>query len=320
MSGITIKERRFPGGALSAGALRAKLFLLLVLLPSFARAAEVVVLLDPDVRPYVEVLAAFQEKSRAAVKILERREDGSFSDEQALAAVIERRRPNHILAIGGEALAALADNITDIPILYTMVLNPGEKLANGTTNISGVSLNVPPRRTMQFLQRIAPGVKTIGTVYNPAESGRLIKEARTVLKTMKKDLIAEPVSSPTEALQKAKDVLARTDCFWMVPGKTVQNLDMVRYLLFTTHREKKPLIGISGKYVKAGALFAFNVDVRCLGYQTAALSNRLLQGIAIDRIHPEDARNTLLVINRTVAENLGIAVPEKIVKQAAHVY
>ncbi|MDX8410783.1 MAG: ABC transporter substrate-binding protein [Mariprofundaceae bacterium] len=297
----------------------------LVLLVSFfwageASAKEVAVLLDSHVRPYVEALVGFQQVSKASIKIYERSEDGDASDELALVESIRTRSPDHILVLGEESMLAIAGKVTDIPVLYCMVLNPEEKLSQDMHNLTGVSMNVPPDKQMEVLSLLVPSAKKIGVLYDPEEVEHFIQAGRVATTKYRLQLEAQAVSSSIQAVQEAKAMMSRIDAFWMVPDRTVTTIDLVKYLLFNARKQGIPLIGVSEKYVRAGSLFAFTAENEALGRQAAEMSNLLLNGSGPRDLPPQMARDVKLSINSKVAKSLGLVIPQRLLNEASRVY
>lgn len=288
--------------------------------PAISGAAEVVVLLDPNIRPYVEALAGFKEVSRAEVKIFNRKEDGDLRDERALISTIRARKPDQILVIGGETMAALAGEITDIPILFSMVLSPQDKLKENYENLTGVAMNVAPEKQMAILDALFPKSKAVGVVYQPEESAALVKAGKIALSQKGKELNAVSVSNQKDAIQYLKMAIDQNSAYWMIPDKLMRSRELVRYLFFASKKQKKALIGLSDKYVRAGALFALSVQNKQLGRQAGELSNQILQGVKPSQIPIEMAQYFELSINMKVAESLGINVTKDLLQQAKHLY
>lgn len=290
-------------------------------LPAPLLAKEVVVLLDTRIRPYVECLAGFQEISRAdGIKVLERVENGDLADEKALIPSIRSRKPDMILAVGGEALQAMAGEIRDIPILFCMVINPKAILGSLPANVTGVSLNVPAESIAATLDDLLPQTKRVGVVYDPDNTVELVHEARQALSRRRKTLEAQPVKDAGEVLPKVKDVLAQVDIYWMLPDNTVNNTDVVRYLFFAARQQNKALIGISPRFTKAGALFSLSAEYRAEGRQAGAISNQILAGSRPRDIPVAQPSALQLTINSKVAASLGIDVPQHLLRRASKVY
>lgn len=296
------------------------LLILIFSAPVNITAAEVVVLLDPSVRPFVEALAGFKESSDAQLKIFNRKEDGDLSDERALISAIRARNPDHILVIGGEAMAALAGEVTDIPILFSMVLSPQDKLKENYENLTGVAMNVAPEKQMAILDALFPSAHRVGVVYQPEESRSLIKAGERALSKQKKQLDAMSISTQKDAIMHLKMALDQNQAYWMIPDQLMRSRELVRYLFFASKKQKKALIGLSDKYVRAGALFALSVQNRQLGEQAGELSNRILGGKKPSQLPIEMAQHAELSINTKVAASLGIEVSRELLSQAKYIY
>jgi putative ABC transport system substrate-binding protein len=285
-----------------------------------ARAAEVVALIDPRVGPYVEALAGFRQGSQAEVRAFERREDDDVADEEHLMGAIRARHPDQVLAIGPEALRAALRGITDIPILFCMVLNPQARVPAGRTDVTGVAMNVAPEDQMRVLVKLLPRAKRVGALYNPAESGETVEYARRWLRRKNLVLEAEAARPMPALVNQVRNVLDRTDVYWMVPDDTLKNPDVLRLLFFQAVRIGKPLIGVSDYYVKAGALFALTADPEAMGRQAAELSNRELEGEAPAEVGIQPPRKPYLSLSRKTAATLGIRIPADLLKEARTVY
>lgn len=276
--------------------------------------------MDSRVGPYVEALAGFRQASLAEVRPFERHEDDDTSDEDALLPAIRARHPDQVLAIGPEALRAALRGITDIPILFCMVLNPQERLPPGRSDVAGVAMNVAPEDQMKVLVRLLPRAERVGTLYNPAESGKAVDYARRWLQRNERVLDAEAARPMPALVDQVRSVLDRTDVFWMVPDDTLKNPDALRLLFFQAARAGKPLIGVSDYYVKAGALFALTEEPSAMGRQAAELSNRILEGAAPSEVGIQTARDTFLSLNGKTAATLGIPIPPAVRAEARTVY
>ena len=285
-----------------------------------AVAKEVVVVLDPNVRPYVEAVAGFKQVSNMTIKVFNRRDDGDLSDERALIAAIRARKPDQILVRGSEAMTALAGEITDIPILFSMVLSPQDTWKNKPKNLTGVTMSVPPQRQMQVLATLFPDLKFVTSVYSPDQNTLLLRQGEEACSALHMKLITAQAGSTTEAIVQVEKLLASHEVYWMLPDQLMRSRDVIRYLFFTAREKQKVLIGLSDKYVRAGALFAFTVQNEALGRQVAALSNRMLAEGSRGNYPVEMAHEADLSINMKVAKNLGISVPDALLAQARVLY
>jgi putative ABC transport system substrate-binding protein len=225
-----------------------------------------------------------------------------------------------VLAIGPEALQAALRGFTDVPILFCMVLNPQGRVPADRADVAGVAMNVAPEDQMQVLTRLMPRAGRVGTLFNPGESGQTVEYARRWLQRHERVLDADVARPMPILVDQVRGILERTDVYWMVPDDTLKNPDALRLLFFQAAREGKPLIGVSDRYVQAGALYALTAEPRAMGRQAAEMSNRALAGTPLSDLGIEAARAPFLSLNRKTAATLDIEIPAALLNEARFVY
>lgn len=198
------------------------LLLALAAVPAASWAKEVVALLDPNIRPYVEALAAFKESSDASIKVFEHREDGNLADEIALINAVRARKPDQVLLIGSEALQAFAGRVTDIPLLFCMVLNPEDKLKEMPPNLAGVSMNVSPELQINTLSMLMPNTRNVAVVYDAEEVGKLVEQGEKACKAVNRQLVSRKAASDSEAITLIRELLEKYSVYWMLPDTLIR--------------------------------------------------------------------------------------------------
>lgn len=292
--------------------------LLFLTAPIFPYTYRIAVVTRKDIIPYQKVLKGFK-------KIYIHHCDCHYLEdksEKEIIALLKYKKPDLILAIGSSALEMLEDKIKNIPIVYCMVLNPhtilGEK---DVGNITGISMNLSPETQILILKQIAPQVKRIGVVYNPSQTGYLILEAQKVCKRIGVNLIATSVNSQGKTINAVKELESKIDALWMIPDTTTITPVSVRYMLLFSFRNKIPLLGISDKYVKRGALVALSFDTEDIGRQTAELAFQVLRKKGdVEQIPFIFARAIKLFLNLKTAKAISLDIPPAILERADEIY
>ena len=280
-----------------------------------ARAADVVVILSAKANAYQKAVDGFREvaqgKGLRIVKVYDMK--GDFKTGQKILKNIKSKvKPDLIYAVGVWALQLVAQEKTDIPVVYAMVLNPPSILEAGATNITGASMNVPVGQSLEFLKQLSPKIHRVGIVFNPAVTGYLIEEAGGVAKELGLQLVAKPIRSSKEAVMALKSLQDEgVDALWVVPDKTVLDLKVVQQMLLLSYRKKIPLLGLSERHAKMGALLAVSfASGKDLGRQAADMAHRVLQETPVTEIPYTTARRMNLFINMTAAKKMDIEIPE----------
>jgi putative ABC transport system substrate-binding protein len=272
----------------------------LVLSAATVFASDILVLQGMRVKPFDDALRGFKSVCKGESKTV------VVADAQGtdLVRLAREERPRLILAIGAEALNKVK-NIRDIPVIYSMVLNPDNIIVGGK-NFTGVNMNVPPEKYLSMLEKLKLSKLKIGILYDPAKSGNIVKNIRQAARSRKIGIIAREVRHPKEVPALLEEMRASCDLFWMLPDSTVITPETVEFFLLFSQQNRKPVITFAGKYVENGAMVSLDIDGFDLGKQAGEIANRVLGGVAISDIPDTDARKAVMRINRKVAAKLGI--------------
>lgn len=287
---------------------------IIILLLLFQGAAgaeqEIVVLQSISVAPYEQALEGFKSVCGAGVKKLVISELKGAD----VAAKIYGIKPDMVLAIGMDALSKVKV-IKDIPIVYLMVLNPRSVLS-GQKNITGVSMNIPPDKQLHILREALPGVKRIGLLYDPKQTGSFVRAVRSAAGRIDIEVVAMEVNGSKEVPSSMFAMRGTIDMFWMLPDLTVITSETVEHFLVFSLENRIPILTFSEKYVELGALLSIGIDAFDIGRQAGEIANAILSGRHVGGIKPVDAKKAVISVNLKVARKLGIRIDEKIVENA----
>ena len=283
-----------------------KIFLLIFLIlcfgPAAALAHDIVVVQGLQIKPYDEAVRGFRTSCDANTKkfLLADLVGGDY------VRLIREERPRLILAVGPEALKKVRP-ITDIPIVYLMVINP-QSMVKGHRNVTGVAMNVAPEKYLDLLARISPKPKMVGVICDPAKSGYLVKRAQQAARGRGIELAVREVQTPRDVPDALTSLKGIVDALWMFPDTTVVTPETVELFLLTSQENRFPVIGFAGKYVDLGALAALDIDSFDQGRQAGEMAARILKGSAVADLPGTEARSTTVKVNRSVAKKLGISL------------
>ncbi|TLS67894.1 hypothetical protein FEF65_05455 [Mariprofundus erugo] len=264
---------------------------LLLLAVPMVNAVEVDVLLSERHRPHVEAVQAIQQGLRADdVRLFSGVENGDISEEVAQLQRIVERKPDLLIVVGEDALQAALQEDIRIPVLSVMSMTIRAKLQQRIP-LTGIDLRPAPQMVADELSRLlAPGAMVL-SYYNPEYSGDYVKEAAELFK--KRGLLLAARAWPEgDIWTEMNNQMKGADCYWMQMEYKSVAPDTLR-LLFALAKKGKTLVGLSEKYVRAGALLAWTPDVHQIGQQAAVMANRILAGAVAAGIpleHPAHMR------------------------------
>ena len=292
----------------------------ILLATSRAAATEVVILKSSDIAAYNQAVAGFKAALPGNLTLTEYDLQGDLEKGRNLARKIRASDPALVLAVGLKAAKAAQLEILDIPIVYSMVLDPA-KYGLSTPNMTGVLLEVPLERQLAAIKTLLPHVKHIGSLYDPAKTAAAIEEAQRLMRhSNNADLHATPVSSEKEVPAALSKLLGSIGALWLIPDSTVLTDESLRFILNSALEAHVPVIGFSREFAKTGALLCLSVNYQDIGRQAGQLTRRILDGhvtLPLKPIHPDRIEMTL---NLKTAKFLGIEIPKEMENRADELY
>ena len=252
----------------------------------------------------------------------------SAKGDPAAAAQIARRfaqsKPDVIVPISTPSALAVVRATIGIPVVFAAVTDPlGAKLVRDMHepggNVTGVSDLSPVRAHINLIEAITPGARTIGVLFNPLESN-----SHTLVYLMKKTAMGANMTIVEAPARKSSDVPAavqglvgKADVIFVLTDNTiVAKLDTI---IKVGVDNGMPVYAGDIDAVKRGAIAAIGLDYYNDGWQAGNIVVRILRGAKPGKIPVAVAEKTKLYVNPTIAEEMGLTIPEGVVSQADEV-
>ncbi|MEA2005498.1 MAG: ABC transporter substrate-binding protein [Acidobacteriota bacterium] len=272
-----------------------------------------------DIAPHKSALKGFKDylnRQKIDTQIIELSLKGKRkNDFSNIREEIESKHPDLVLTLGTPATKIAQEVVKDIPVVFTMVLDP----KGGKILPPGVSMDIPPEIKLKIIKRVLPGAKRIGLIYS-ANSTPDYKEILQISRQFGIQIIGEEINSREEFPDLLKHLWMQIDCFLMIPDSKIYFLESVEYLLIEGLRRKIPIIGLSSSYTRAGALISFDCNYEDLGEQAAEIALKILAGENLVKTQFIPPRKISFSLNMLAAEKLEIEVPSEIIKAAKEVF
>src|SRR5579863_4812797 len=207
-------------------------------------------------------------------------------------------------------------------IVFTYCYDPvaagaGTSADSHLPNITGVGSFPPVEDTVELIQKLVPGVRSVATVYNNSESNsvKVISVARDEFK--KRGIALEEVTAnnTSEVFQSAQVACSRkVQAMWVTGDNTaLQSFDGI---VKATRNAKLPLIINDPEFTPRGAVACVGLGWYPAGKAGGALAARVLRGEDPRNIPFQQVAIQKLVLNQEVAKTLGIVFPPDVVKAA----
>lgn len=268
-----------------------------------AAPADVLVVGDTRLKPVQEVVAGIEETMGMRVPVYS---PGEAHDK--LPALVKKHSARTVIALGRNPIQESLTLPASIHVLYALVILPPDIHRPNTT---GVYMGTPISEYVKMVAAYLPGLKKISVIASPR-----------VLKALGNDtpprITAYQANTVYDFVKTVKQ-LDSPDALLLLPDISLLTRTALEETFLFSFRNKVPLLGISKKHVRHGALFALEFDTRHIGKRLGKMAMESLQGnLQQKKAVPSQQFN--LYVNKGTAEKMGISIPDKMLKIAVAVY
>lgn len=232
--------------------------------------------------------------------------------------------PTVIVPISTPSAQAVVSATRDVPVVFTAVSDPlGAQLVKDIEkpggNVTGLSDMSPVADHIALIKEISPDAKSIGFLYNTAETNSVSILAALKEEAAKNGMeVVESVATKSAEVQgAARALVGRADVFYIPTDNTI--VSAFEAAVGVAEEAKLPLYAGDTASVERGAVAALGFNYFDVGKQTGAIVVRVLKGEAPGDIPVTVAAGTDLVINKGAAEKMGVTFPEAILSRATRV-
>ena len=227
-----------------------------------------------------------------------------------------------IVVLSTPCLTAACSSVKNKPVVFTYVYDPiaagaGKSRTDHLPHVTGVGSFPPIEETIETIKQIAPGVKSVGTLYNSAEanSRKVMTVARDLFKKHGIRLEEVSINSTNEAHQAAQVLCQKDiDVLWITGDNTaVLALDAIAKV---TSKARLPLVINAVDFLEKGAVVACGIGFEKSGYAGGVLAARVLLGEKPSQIPFEEVAKKRVGVNFDAVQKLGVTVPDAILREA----
>lgn len=222
-----------------------------------------------------------------------------------------------IIAIATPSAQAAAAATTDIPIVFSAVTDPVSaglvsSVEAPDRNCTGTSDAIPTAQIFELAEKLTPGIKTYGLLYNQGESNSVsvIADAKQALTARGLAYEEACVINSGEVTSAAQSLVGKVDAIFSPIDNTVAfampNLAQICI------ENKLPAYVAADSMVNDGGLATVGVNYTQLGKQTAGMAIEILNGKAVADVPVQVLTEYSTVINPETAAALGITVPAEL--------
>ena len=225
-----------------------------------------------------------------------------------------------IVTLTTPVLTAAASMARSKPVVFTFVYDPfaagvGKSRTDHLPHVTGVSSFPPVEETVDTIQRLVPGIRSVGTLYNSSEANsvKVVGVGRGIFEQRGIKLQEVAITGTNEIFQAAQVLTQRgVQALWITGDNTAfQGFDAI---VKAARDAKLPLIINDPEFVERGALVAVGIGWHETGKAASQIVARVLRGEQPRNIPFEEVAVKKLVLNQEAAKALGITFPPDMVQ------
>jgi putative ABC transport system substrate-binding protein len=220
-----------------------------------------------------------------------------------------------IMTVSTPCLAGACNKVKHKPVVFTCVTDPiaagaGKTHADHLPFVTGVGSFPPVSHTLDMMQKLMPGLRAVGTMYNPAEanSAKEISVAREIFRKRGVTLEEIAIAGSNEVLQ-AVQILAGRDiqAVW-VPGDNTA-IEGYEGAVKGAKDARLPLITDECSDLPRGGLACHGISLYSAALASGKLAGRVLLGANPKDLPLEEVAIEEMGISRGNAAQLGLTIP-----------
>lgn len=232
-------------------------------------------------------------------------------------------KPDLIITLGTPAAIAVAREIKDVPVVFSLVYDPVEaKIAedwkSSGNNTTGTSTRVPLAELMRTLKKLAP-VKSVAVLYTPKEknSELQLKEWQGLQDDFQVKVVPVPLSTTNDVTLLLPEVLRSVDAVYLSGSIVVAS--SVSAIAEMATRAKVMTVTHLNDLVESGALLGVCADYRALGRLAGKKAAKVLKGARPSSIPIETQKKPDIVLNMRTVKAGEFKIPRSFMKSVTKV-
>lgn len=246
---------------------------------------------------------------------------GDQSNLNSMSSRFVSHNASLMIGIATPSAQALANSSTKIPIILGAVTDPeGAGLVKNNEqpggNITGVSDLTPIKEQFELIKNILPQAKKIGILYSSSEDNSIVQanQASEIATSMGYEVITSTVSSTNDVSQVSSSLVNQVDAIWVPTDNTIASA--MSTLVSEADKKKIPIFPAVDTMVKEGGLATVGLNQYELGKLTGKMAATVLKGENKPQTMPiQYLKEGTIIINKEKAAQLGITIPQQVLKK-----
>ena len=267
-------------------------------------AADVLIVADIHLKPVTEIFSGIRKTLNASLKIY------SPADARGiLKGLVDKEDAKVVIALGREALAEALQLPPDIPVIFDLVVTPP---VISRPNTTGFYMATPVREYAELIKANFHSIKKMSVV-GSRDQLNILSRGDSLQQT------SYDVRNSVGFVSTLKH-LDDTDAILLLPNVALLTATAMDEAYLLSFRKGIPLLGVSERNVKEGALLALVVDTVNVGKVIGDYATKAIREGNIGQVPPSPPRKFDMYLNTATARKMGIEISAEMVRMAKRVY
>jgi putative ABC transport system substrate-binding protein len=247
--------------------------------------------------------------------------NGDTATLNSICQTMVDEKKDFIVAIATPSAQAIVNMDSGIPVFFISVSNPvGAGIITDMNtpdkNATGTSNAIPVSEMFKLSDRLTPGCKSYGLIYNTGEinSVTTIEKAKAYMDENGLSYKEAVVTASSEVQQAAQSLAGEVDAFFIPNDSMVQSA--MPQVAEVAKDAKVPVYGSSAVMVASGAFATISIDDTTIGGMTADMADKFLKGTPMEKIPSVTVSDFTTVINKSTADAIGVTISQDVLDSA----
>lgn len=259
------------------------------------------------------------------VELIHKLANGEASNANMIISQFVDEGVDLIYAIATPAAQTAVSGTQDleIPIVFNAVTDAVVAGLVGSNEVpggrvTGVSDMAPIDKQLALIKEFIPSVSTVGVLYNTGEDNSVhqINLIEDLIGNHGMSLHVQGISGPQEIALATEDLVSKSDAIYIITDNTVA--DAAPQVVGIANEQNIPVFMAEAGQFDQGILASDSISYHGLGEQAANMVKQILiDGISPGEIPVEITDKTELLVSQSVADRLGIDIPDSILERAS---
>lgn len=251
--------------------------------------------------------------------------EGQYERFPELAAELVRLKVDVIALLGAVTARAIKKTVTDIPIVFAMVVDPvaDDVVASYQQpggNLTGVTTFDPQqaRKQLELLKQVLPGLRRVAILGDQGVSEALMKANEEQARALGLQAQRLRVAAPTPDLEGAFAAIRQEHAdALLILEEPLIGVHRKRIVELATKNHLPTMSSLS--FADAGSLIGYGTSLAEGMRREAVYVDKILKGAKPGELPVEMVAHYELIVNVKTAREIGVTIPPEVVKRADRV-